>query len=75
MHRYLIVDDYPLLHEKLSIILGTVESEEDLSGYLYDDPDSSYLKKVDDHGWNTYHELVEITGKPSVFLDIWKAYQ
>lgn len=75
MHRYLVVGDIPLLHEKLSAIFWAVESEEKLSSDLYDDLEGVSLKKVNEHGWNTYHELAEITDNPVVFLDIWKDYQ
>lgn len=75
MHRYLVVGDIPLLHEKLPAIFWAVESEEKLSSDLYDDIEGVRLKKVNDHGWNTYHEIVEMTDNEIVLLDLWKDYQ
>ncbi len=75
MYRYLVVGDIPLPHEKLPAILWSVESEVRLSSDLYDDLEGVRLKKVNEHGWNTYHKLAEMTDNPVVFLDIWKDYQ
>lgn len=75
MHRYLVVGDIPLLRERFPAILRAVESETKLSSDLYDDLEGLRLKKVNEHGWNTYHELVEITDNPVVFLDLWQDYQ
>jgi len=74
MNRYLVIDDFPLLHERIPMIFGAVESEEELPGDLYDDLEGTELKKVNEHGWNTYHNIVEMTGKPAVLPDVWKDY-
>jgi hypothetical protein len=75
MHRYLVVGEISILREKIPAIFWAVESEEKLSSDLYDDLEGVRLKKVTDHGWNKYCELVEMTDNPVVFLDIWKDYQ
>lgn len=75
MHRYLIVGDIPLLHENIPAIFSAVESPVKLSTNLYDDLEGVRLKKVKEHGWNTYHEIVEMTDNEIVLLDLWKDYQ
>lgn len=75
MHQYLIVGDIPVLHEKIPAIFGAIESEEKLARDLYDDLEGVRLKKVNEHGWDTYHEIAAMTDNEIVLLDLWKDYQ
>lgn len=75
MHRYLVVGDMPLLNENIPAIFWAVESETKLSSDLYDDLEGVRLKKVNERGWDTYHEIAAMTDNEIVLLDLWKDYQ